>query len=131
RAVGRIDVAVDQVVGVATAGGDLVAEITIAEQRNGDLVELDVAAAGLHEIGDLLREHGGEIGEECLRVGIGGAVGEIGEAQEVHGRRRRQRDLGGGGGGVAQEDELVERQRRPPAPPRARGGGAGNQPPCA
>jgi hypothetical protein len=37
-----------------------------SQQRNGDLVDLQVAATGAHEVGDLLREHGDQIGEEAI-----------------------------------------------------------------
>ena len=111
RAVDGVDVALDQRVGIAARARNLVADRGIAEQRDRDLVDLQVAAAGLHQVGDLLREHGDEIGEEALGIGIGAARGEVGEPQEVHGRGRRQRDLGRDAGGVAQEHELVERER--------------------
>ena len=73
RAVDGIDIALDQRVGIAARARDPVADRGIAEQRNGDLVDLQVAAAGLHQVGDLLREHGDEIGEEAIGIGIGAA----------------------------------------------------------
>ena len=56
RVVDGLDVEIDQPVGLSARGFDLLADRGIAQQRDRDLVELDVAAAGLDQPGDLLAE---------------------------------------------------------------------------
>src|SRR5205085_2539015 len=75
------------------------------------LIELHIAAAGGRKRGDLLPIDRGEIGEEGLDITISARVGEVAAAIEMHGGRRRHRNLRRHPRDVAQEDELVERQR--------------------
>src|SRR5262249_52933689 len=105
RVIDGIDIALDQRIGIATGARNLVADRAIAQQRNGDLVDLQVATARLRQVRDLLLKHADEIGEKAINVGIGRAIGEVGKAQEVHGRWRRQRDLRGDARGSAQKSE--------------------------
>ena len=106
-----LDVATDQAVRLLARGFDLLTDRGIAQQRDRDLVELDVAAAGLDQSRDLLAEDPRQVGEESFDVRVGVAAREIGAAVEMHRRRRRQRDLRRRLGDAAQELELVERQR--------------------
>ena len=62
--VGRVPVLPQQFVGIVAAGGDLVAEVRVAEVGEADVVELEVAAAGFVEGGDLVAVAGHEVGPE-------------------------------------------------------------------
>ena len=62
--VDALDVQVDKNVGLAARALDLVADGGIAQKRDRNLVKLHITAAGLGELGDLLPEHCGKIGEK-------------------------------------------------------------------
>ena len=109
--VDAFDVKSDQPVRVGAGGRHALANRRIAQERDRDLVELDVAAAGLRQVRDLLGKDRGKIGEERVHVRIDATVGEVRAAVEMHGRGRRQGDLGRHARHVFQELELVERER--------------------
>src|SRR5262249_54556953 len=109
-----LDVKIDERVGLAARALDLVADGGVAEQRDRHFIKLHVAAASPGELGYLLPEHCREIGEECLDVGIGRAVGEIVAAVEMHGRWRGEGYLAGDVRDTAQEHVFVECQRLQP-----------------
>src|SRR5262249_55053779 len=107
----RIDVALDQRVGVAARARNPVADRRIAQQRTSDLVDLQIPTARRHQLRDLLPKYADEIGEETIGIAIGAAVGKVGKPQKVHRGRCRQRDLWRDGSNSAQENELVDRER--------------------
>src|SRR5205807_1513276 len=83
RLVDRLDVELDERIGIAAGSSDLFADYGIAQHRDRDLVELDVAASGGGERGDLLGIGFCEIGEErgCVRIDPGRT--KVGAAVEV------------------------------------------------
>src|SRR6516165_3011602 len=93
RAIYRIDVALDQCIGIAARARNPVTDRRITQQRTGDLVDLQVLAARRNQFCDLLPKHADEVGEEPIDIAIGGAVRKIGKPQKVHRGRRWQRDL--------------------------------------
>ncbi len=105
-----LDIEIDERVGLLSGSGDALANCRIAEHGDGNLIELDIAAARRAKIGDLGAIDGGEVGEEMARVGIDGGVAEVGAAVEMHGRGRRHGDLRGRRGNALQERELVGSQ---------------------
>src|SRR5262249_40408658 len=104
----------DEPVRLDTSGGDARADRRVAQERDRDFIDLQVAAAGGGERRDLLAKDRAEIGEEARRIRIDSADGENGAAGEMHGRGRRDRDLRRHPRRVAQERELVERERPRP-----------------
>src|SRR5262245_13334717 len=74
RGINRIDVALDQHIGIAARDRNPVADHRIAQQRASDLVNLQVAAARRNQLCDLLPKHADEIGEEPIDIAIGGAI---------------------------------------------------------
>ena len=107
-----VDIAIDQRVGIAAARASTLSRIAGShKQRDGDLVELDVAAAGRDQLGDLLREDRDQIGEERIDIRVG--------PRSAKSEKRRKCMVDGAGsvilgvtrGGIAQEHELVERER--------------------
>jgi hypothetical protein len=60
-----LDIEVDKPVGVLSRARDLLADSRVAQHGDSDLVELDVAAAGLGQVGYFLPVDGGKVGEEC------------------------------------------------------------------
>src|SRR6516164_8120804 len=54
RAVEALDIRIDQRIGIAAGGLDLGSDRGITQERDRDLVELDIAAAGADKIGDFL-----------------------------------------------------------------------------
>ena len=84
-----LDIEIDQPVGFGAGLLDLRPNGGIAQKRQRYLVELNVTAAGVGKRGDLLSIDADEVGEEALGRGVGGRVGKIRAAIEVHGRRRR------------------------------------------
>ena len=62
-------------------------------------------------LGDLLFEDRGQVGEKRIDVCVDRLIGEIVAAVEMHGRRRRQRNLAGHLGHAVQELIFVERER--------------------
>src|SRR5262249_61712265 len=93
RAIDRIDVALDQRIGVAAGGRNPVADREIAQQCTSDLVDLQIPTARSDQLCDLLPKHADEIGEEPIHVAIGGAGGKAGKPQEGPGGRRQHPDL--------------------------------------
>src|SRR5262245_24297586 len=111
RAIDRIDVVLDQRIGIAACDRNPVADRRIAHQRTSDLVDLQVPTARRDQLCDLLLKHADEIGEEPIDVAIGGTVGKVRKPQKVHRGRRRQRDLWRDRSDSAQENELVDCER--------------------
>jgi len=70
-----------------------VADGGVAQHGDRDLIKLNIAAASVGEIGDLLPVDGGEVSKEEFRIRIDLWVGEIRAAVEVHCGGRRHRDL--------------------------------------
>ena len=105
-----LDIETDQPVRLLPGIFHLLADRRIAKQRQRHFVELNVAAAGAGERGDLLAIDAGEVGEEALGVAVSRSVGKVGAAVEMHGRGRRQGDFRRRPRHIAQEDEFIERQ---------------------
>src|SRR5262249_16354589 len=93
RAINRINVALDQRIGIAARDRNPVADRGIAQQRTSDLVDLQVPTARRDQLCDLLLKHADEIGEELIDIAVGSAVRKVGKPQKVHRGGRRQRDL--------------------------------------
>ena len=67
RVVDAIDIEIDQTIGLLPRVFDHLADRRIAQLRKSDLVQLNVAAAGLGQVRDLVPEDAAEVGEESLR----------------------------------------------------------------
>ncbi len=89
----------------------MAAQVRIAQVGHVHLVELDIAAAGGGEVGDLLGVDAGEVGVEVLDVGIGLGVDGVSAAAEVDHARRWDGDLGRLAGHRLQEGEVVDEDR--------------------
>ncbi len=105
-----VDIEIDEPIGLAAGALDLAADRRVAQQGDGDLIELNVTTSCRCEVPHLRREYGAKIRGKFCCIRIDAAIGKIGAAIEVHRRRRRQGDLRRDFGGIAQESELVERQ---------------------
>ncbi len=116
RRIDRTDVKINELVRLFALRDHLATDRRIAQHRQRNLVELDIAAASACKIGNLVMKHFGQIGKESVYVRVDRPLGIIAAAIEMHGGRRRQRDLGHEAavtcGEIAQERELVERERR-------------------
>jgi len=88
-----VDIEVDQALGILARRLHLLTRRWIAKDRHGHLVELHITAARRGELGELLLVHLAEIREEGGGVAIHAAISPVGEAAEVHRRRRRHGDL--------------------------------------
>jgi len=75
----RMDVPLDQRIGIAAGAHNSVADRRIAQQRTRDLVDLNVLAARRQQICDFLAKDAYEIGEKPVDISVGGAVGKIGK----------------------------------------------------
>jgi len=108
RLVDRTHVEIDQPLRVLPFGLDLCPRGRVAKHGERDFIQLHVACSGLGEVGDLLLVDSAQIGEELRGVGVNAGLRVLRSAPEVHGRRRRQRDLGREVGDAAQElrDEI-------------------------
>jgi hypothetical protein len=105
--VDRLDIEIDELVGVLARGLHFGADGRIAQHGDRHLVELHVAAACPREIRDLLTVDLCEVGKEGARIRIDGRVGKIGAAIKMHGGGRRHGDLARHLRHFVQEFELV------------------------
>jgi hypothetical protein len=64
-----VDIKVDQLVGIAARGLDLVPDGGVAKERNGDLVDLQVAAARRDKLAGSPRPNTATRSSEALGVG--------------------------------------------------------------
>jgi hypothetical protein len=84
RFVDRVDIEIDEFVGILTDRLHFIADRGVAEHRDRDLVELHIFAACFGKVGDLLLKHLAKIAEEGLRIGIDLGGGEIAAAIKMH-----------------------------------------------
>jgi len=105
------DLKIDEAIRVLSGIFNALANGRIAQQRQRNFVELNVAAARRRERSDFLTKDAGEVGEKALNIAVGRGVGKIRAAVKVHRRRRRQRDLRRNLGHIANEAELIEGER--------------------
>ena len=123
----RTDVQPDQGIGVDAAGPDRRSDVGVTQHGQSDLVELHVGRAPGGQVVELVHVDGAQVVEELLRSVVDAGLDGVGEAPEVHRRRRRQRHLGRLGGGAGQELELGPGDRAAPSEPRLDvGGGEGH-----
>ncbi len=107
----RVDVEIDQAIGVLPVAFHLLAHRWIAEHGQRHLVELHVSRAGIRQLGDLLAIDAGEVDEEVAQAVVEASVGIARAAVEVHRRRRGQRHLQDLVRDPPQERHLVDRDR--------------------
>ena len=72
-----VDMEIGQLVGIAAKLGGLRADARVVKVGPCHLVELDIAAAGLDQLGRLLLGNGGEIREEHRDLAIEGFIGAV------------------------------------------------------
>lgn len=80
---------------LAVAAGRLLAHALVAQVREVGVVELDEAAPGRVQVGNLLLVHALEVLEEGLESRVGALVDGLAAAAEVHHGRRGDANLGG------------------------------------
>ena len=84
--------------------------LRVAHHRDRRVVDLQIAAAGLVEVGDLLAVGLRQIGPELVQVRIG-LLERLAVAARVQHRRRRHAELGGALRDRFQELEMIEHVR--------------------
>ena len=93
RAVKHVDVERDELIGIVAFALRQRADVVVAQERQGDLVELQVTAAGGIELFDFLLKHCDHVVPIGFDIGIDRAIDGILELAEVHVRWRRHRHL--------------------------------------
>ena len=109
------EIGVEKGLRLGALGRSLPAHVLVAQHRHRHLVELQIAAAGLHQLGNFGAVYGDEIVEVLGDVGVGRRGDGLGQVEKVKGTRRRQGGLHDGPVRVAAGAlEFLERYRRPP-----------------
>ncbi len=85
--VDAVDVEVYERVGFCARARDLLPDRRVAQQRNGDLVELDITAARFREFANFLLIHSSQVGEEPVGVVTRREQPEEGAVAELRGPR--------------------------------------------
>src|SRR3984957_18653531 len=101
-----------QGVGIVAARLGRFADRRIAEIGEIGVVELEIAAATLGEIGDLVAIGGGEIVVEAFQLGVDAVADRLAAAAEMEHRRRGNADLGGLARCAFEEIEISPLDRR-------------------
>ena len=111
RVAERLDIEAGQPRRIVAVGGHPLAHDRVAQHGQRDFVELNIAAAGGGQRGDLGAIDRGKIAKEFFRTVIDAGDRIAAAAPKMHGRRRRQGRFRHRLGVVAEKTELIERDR--------------------